>query len=715
MACPIKVTSTFGEYRRDHFHGGVDFSTFGASGEPLLALAPCSVQRVRVDNRGYGNTLVLLHDDGYAVSYSHMKRFAPEIEACVRRMQKEQGHCLAEFYPPPDFIRFSPGDTVGRSGSSGVGPPHLHMEVVTPQGEAVNPLVGWYDVTDSVPPVFYRVVLSPLSADALVNGKPMPAAFRVRKVAGTQEWDVIGTPHVCGDIGLSVRAADRVHPGSDRVGVYRLRTEIDGDEVFRREYRSLPADQTKLVNLVYDSELQRRGFGRCERLYRLPGDHLRLHEASPGDGVVRAGPGGLGYGIHTVDVFLEDAAMNGAHLALPLVVNHPPEIVGMEWSGGDTVTVDIRDEHPEACMVTFSIKSRGRWLPAPSQPAGTHRWSFRRPQPGTLISAIARDEMAVSSRPYFWGCASDGGTDVSVTASYELSDSYVRITVASSRDLARAPDAFVSPGRLGFAPAVMWAEDERNYCMELLLFPQAAPGFRLLFVVEAIDGGSGKAELFVPLLPIAMAGESKVPSDDGCAWIEAGPDAVFRDSYLIVDTRALPPPPGLEPVTLGYRFSPESALLKRPVMICFRVPDACEGGDGLGIFQWVGTNGYRPLPGSYDASCRVLRAPTRTLGTFIVVRDPFPPTVGIVHRDGSSVPPRQTTSLRAYVTDRGSGVDRESVQMYLDGVTIPACPEGTAWVHRAATPLEPGAHTIRIEARDMVGNQAWAESRIMVE
>jgi hypothetical protein len=343
------------------------------------------------------------------------------------------------------------------------------------------------------------------------------------------------------------------------------------------------------------------------------------------------------------------------------------------------------------------------------------RWKVRRPPRGTLLAVVVKDEMGFPSRAFYFCDAMQGGDEVAVHATYELRHGYARIMLRSAKDLAGEPQVFVSPGTLGYSQATMWAEDERTYGMELLLFPQAAPGFRVMFLVESVDGGSGRTELFVPLSPIAMAGNSVVRSEDGSAWISAGPDAVFQDTYVVVDTQVLPsPPPGLELLTPGYRFGPESALLKQSVVVGIRVPAGYVANDGTGIFCWSGGQDFRPVPGTYDPDANALVGPTEELGTFVLLRDPFPPAIGIAFHDGSTIARHWTTTIRATVGDRGSGVDPNSVQMFVDGKAVPACPEGGAWVHRSPTPLEPGDHTIRLEACDRVGNQAFAGSRVKV-
>jgi murein DD-endopeptidase MepM/ murein hydrolase activator NlpD len=81
------VTSTFGEYRRTHFHGGIDISTGDDTGYRVFAARDGDVGRVRVDANGYGKILFLRHSDGYWTTYAHLRSFAPAIEGRVHAEQ----------------------------------------------------------------------------------------------------------------------------------------------------------------------------------------------------------------------------------------------------------------------------------------------------------------------------------------------------------------------------------------------------------------------------------------------------------------------------------------------------------------------------------------------------------------------------------------------------------------------------------------------------
>jgi len=50
------ITSSFGEFRENHFHSGIDFSTRGKVGETVFSIADGKIFRIKYQKRGYGKT-----------------------------------------------------------------------------------------------------------------------------------------------------------------------------------------------------------------------------------------------------------------------------------------------------------------------------------------------------------------------------------------------------------------------------------------------------------------------------------------------------------------------------------------------------------------------------------------------------------------------------------------------------------------------------------
>ena len=96
-----RVHPIFGTVR---FHSGLDFG--GNMGDPIQAAATGTVIQSKY-REGYGNTVIIDHDDGWTTLYAHLSSFAVSTGAQV-----------------------SLGQTIGAIGSTGWSTgPHLHFEV----------------------------------------------------------------------------------------------------------------------------------------------------------------------------------------------------------------------------------------------------------------------------------------------------------------------------------------------------------------------------------------------------------------------------------------------------------------------------------------------------------------------------------------------------------------------------------------------------------
>src|SRR5881628_838217 len=98
LHCPLEsvssVVASFGEYRPDHLHPGVDLSTGGRTGLPVLAAAEGAIYRLKVEWRGYGKAIYLRHKDGKISVYAHLERFEENglrLETRVEEAKKTSG------------------------------------------------------------------------------------------------------------------------------------------------------------------------------------------------------------------------------------------------------------------------------------------------------------------------------------------------------------------------------------------------------------------------------------------------------------------------------------------------------------------------------------------------------------------------------------------------------------------------------------------------
>lgn len=162
----LGFTSSFGEFRTTHLHGGIDFSTGQKNGLPVLATMDGEVREVKITYRGYGKALYLYHKNDLLSVYAHLSKFHPSIEEYLKPFyEKNLYPGTVEIKPP---IKFSRGDVVAYSGESGEGYPHLHYEL-RKNNNPINPLPHFsFEKISNI--AIRKLVITPESPFTNING-----------------------------------------------------------------------------------------------------------------------------------------------------------------------------------------------------------------------------------------------------------------------------------------------------------------------------------------------------------------------------------------------------------------------------------------------------------------------------------------------------------------------------------------------------------------
>ena len=71
----------------------------------------------------------------------------------------------------------SRGQRIAYTGSTGIGPPHLHFELRDPQERALNALEYGLSIKDRIPPTIRSLMVVPLAANSRVEGLTQRKVF----------------------------------------------------------------------------------------------------------------------------------------------------------------------------------------------------------------------------------------------------------------------------------------------------------------------------------------------------------------------------------------------------------------------------------------------------------------------------------------------------------------------------------------------------------
>jgi hypothetical protein len=306
------ISSTFGETRAAHFHAGLDIRTWGREGYQVFATRDGIIHRIAISPHGYGKVIFLKHNDESFSLYAHLNRFEDSLMAMADSIRMQDYSFLLDRNIEHKNIRVKQGDLIGYTGSTGVGPPHLHFELRTPDNEPFNPLLTNLGIADDIPPQFSGLAVEHLDPETYhVNDRE---TVRARQSGGVYDF---GKIEANGPVGLAVNVSDRANRTPNVYAVYSLALVLEQDTLFHSKVDAFSYDNASqmFIDRVFPLLRQRRqGF---QRLYLVNGNELSFYQTDSNRGVID-----LPTGTHTLTIIAEDYNGNQSKAKLDLKVSN---------------------------------------------------------------------------------------------------------------------------------------------------------------------------------------------------------------------------------------------------------------------------------------------------------------------------------------------------------------------------------------------------------
>ncbi|WCL49458.1 M23 family metallopeptidase [Leptospira sp. GIMC2001] len=247
------ITGTFGEYRSSHFHMGMDFSTGGRRGLPIISVSKGKVVEIQRFWSSIGNSVIVEHEDGIRARYGHLSKFSPKLVKFLKssssakdfKSRRDFKHELGEPIP------VEAGELIAYSGDTGIGPPHLHFELFR-NGIYFNPRDFGLGHTDGEDVVLDFVTIRPETPRTFINGKHEPLTIKFEKteggyIANSDHQEIL----IQGIVSFQVSGHQKSR--TNRLGLQSISLIVNGKENLNLNFQSLPKAQTKKFVLVYDS------------------------------------------------------------------------------------------------------------------------------------------------------------------------------------------------------------------------------------------------------------------------------------------------------------------------------------------------------------------------------------------------------------------------------------------------------------------------------
>ncbi len=726
MAAPPALNSSFGEYRPRRFHAGLDLKTWGKEGYPVLAVDNGYVWRVRTSPWGYGKVVYIRLKDGRTAVYAHLSAFAPAVQAVVEEEQVRRGFYSVNLFFKPNQIQVQRGETVGYSGSTGSGVPHLHFEIRDRNQRPINGLLHGFEVKDTVAPTIKSLALVPMNAESRVSDGVDPVVFGVQWRPKLKRYVARRVPTITGRIGVGVKTYDQADATvlSNRFAPYRLRLFVNDREVFETQYTIFGYDQVNQVELDRNFVLKRRGAGIFHNLYRSAGNQLPMYgKYRVGDGVLHAGipPSDRGVGLdpgrNRIRVVVEDVAGNRSRADFEVIVNAVPRVLDARAElNGRSVRVQarVRDENLQSVVVERSLNGGRSWrLVRRVDVDASGRVDAEFPNtPNAVYRVRGRDRFESEGfqvcAPFPVPASVAQGDLLACTVRYY--PDFAVLKMVSKRLLSTAPRVTMRwPTNSETTPEVF---QRSLYRYETVVRFDPAVDGEVGAVLSAVDlkGKTGRREVRLFQTPVRRTG-GVVRSPDGMAEARFDAAEVYQPFFGRI---ASAPGKGTKrPPLVGsrYRFTPEDVPFRRKAEIILRYSADFSKPERLGIYRLTKGGAWVFVGNRAEPERRAVAADVPSFSTYALLLDETPPRVRILRPESRATLAQRRPVLVARIRDSGSGIRREEdILLRLDGKPLIAeyDPDTGEVKAQPRQPLPPGSHKLEVTVTDACGNRARA-------
>ena len=279
----ISLAGNFGEPRPNHFHGGIDVKTERVEGKPIFSIADGYVERLTVGLYGFGNAVFVRHPEGYTSVYCHLKKFAPALEAALRRWQYAHESYQADVHLKATDCPVAQGQLIALSGNTGSSQaPHLHLEIHdTRTWNMLDPLdfLKPY-VKDGTPPQAHAFMAYPMHGEGVFNGAQVQQYFGFSSHRLTRELTAWGR------VGFGLWANDYMEQSYNNYGIRRTVLSVDGREVFSSDVNNIPMNANLMVNSWGDYQHYLHSNVWYMRSFLEPGNTLQILHADENRGII---------------------------------------------------------------------------------------------------------------------------------------------------------------------------------------------------------------------------------------------------------------------------------------------------------------------------------------------------------------------------------------------------------------------------------------------
>ena len=310
---PLILSGTFGELRSNHFHSGLDIKTQKRTGFNVYASAEGYVSRIKVSHWGYGKALYITHPNGYTTVYAHLKKFAPEIEAYVKKHQYEKESYEVHLFPKAHELSVKRKQVVAFSGNSGSsGGPHLHYEIRDANAKPINPMSFGIEIADDKHPEIRAAVAYSFGDSSHVDQSNHVKELNFKRQAdGTL---LARSIKAYGTIGFGINSVDKLNAALNNNGIFDLEMKVNGVTHYQHTVNTFAFNETRYINTLIDYERYYKKRQRIQKCFVEEANKLSIYKHLKNNGFLTIADGAS----YNVEITARDYKGNATKLIIPV-------------------------------------------------------------------------------------------------------------------------------------------------------------------------------------------------------------------------------------------------------------------------------------------------------------------------------------------------------------------------------------------------------------
>jgi len=714
-----QLSSTFGEYRVNHLHAGIDIKTNGRTGYPVYAISDGYIQTIRASYSGFGKVIYQRLDDGNIAVYGHLDDFADPLLGSIRAEQERQQRYRVEVNLAPNEIRVAKGQIIGYTGDSGTLFPHLHFELRDSLENPVNPLNTNLTVFDKTAPTISAIAVTPVSREARVNGLPSTQTFRATHIKNNHyiAGDQI---RVTGQIGIELKTYDTVKGVPNVYPPHGIKLFVDDSLRFQVQYDKFSYEQTRYSEIDRNYQLDHELGEVFNRLWVLAPHKTMPMNVIPGaTGIFNLSPGP-----HAVHIVVYDKNQNISTIDFKIhsVTGMPAEIQNIHpVSGGYRVALTrpggLILQNIKATWVTRQgdYKRPANCGPIDSTDDNYQFTIFDQPGPNEFIKVEASTADGYQIFPLF-GRVNRLDDPESIKLNYRfLHNPKSFLMYLTFSDVPDAEPSFYLQTSRGLHLIRLI----RTSPVEFVTVPIPFSTWQKAFACEVRTNTVPTTihRQHINLNCIAPDSGKIITSQDSLFTAVFPADAVY-DSLLAWLSNTKP-----EKIDGGkfessiYALRPTNQPLHDSLRVYIKYPMRSADDMQIGVYLREDKK-WRFIGNQTDPQSDFISAPTRRLGEFALIRDVSPPIIrNIYPGNGGKFRASDVHRLKATVLDELSGIRNDlAIVIRLDDYPVIAEYHAPKHYikHELAGRLNSGQHTLTINVIDRAGNTSIKTSTFTI-